>query len=63
MDANAPGEGQTTSPTPAATAATAATTANGVNDVNMSQEGPKRVTDISDDDLLKGRTKFRTTPY
>ena len=63
MDANAPGEGEATSTAPTATAATAATAANGVNDVNMSQEGPKRVNDVSDDDLFKGRTKFRKTPY
>ena len=75
MDANAPREGGTASTTPTATAATAATASNGVNMLQYNplsktdhtalalQEGPKRVNDVSDDDLLKGRTKFRKSPY
>ena len=57
VDANATGEGTATA-TPTAPTATAA-----ANGVKVLQEGPKRVSDISDDDLLKVRTKFRKSPY
>ena len=75
MDANATGEGVETQTAPTPTAATAASAADGVNVLRYNpdgksdstalalQEGPKRVNDISDDDLLKGRTQFRKSLY